>query len=550
MINNSSSWTYKKKTSKPLSKEEYDKMVAAIIQTMSTQTKPFAEDSEEEKAGRRKRAKNDYEWFCHNYLPHYFKKPFGQIHYELSAYADTGGKSINAVAYPREHGKSTHASFAKVLWKALCNLSPYSIIVSYTEDLTEENIIRIKLECEENLRLKQDFGDLKTPGHWEKTDIVVCGNRIRGRGWTQPIRGTTWRNHRVFYIVTDDLETDEHVDNKDIVQAQVDWILGAAYGSLDDDGTFLMIGTMLDKDCALSRVIKHINENKEKIQKEFGIKAMNAAVYSAIIDENTPNERACWPEGKSLEKLKFIRAMVTPKIWANEFQNMPLDTGMYKLEWLQGFDKDVMLSIPVKWLYFSGSDPSARADERNDFKVHVIIALNPETKRRYVVDAWVRHAELNEFYLQYVEYYKIYRMLRSGFEINGFQLLCKIEIEKLCRENNFWPSFVELHHSQEKFARCSRWTGMAQRGDILFSNDNPDIKIVIFQLNHLGERGQHDDGADGLDMSIEVSLDWNGDFEFQSSGKRASGSSGYGGYEEEGFRSNRRAAAFVRGEFL
>lgn len=534
-----------KKKGRALTEREFAEAAAEIIRNMSAQTKPFDDNSEEAKQKRRERAKQDYEWFCLTYLPHYFSKPFGEIHKELVRYIETGGKSLHAVAYPREHGKSAHASFAKPLQMALCDISPYSIILSDTSELAQEMIVWIKLECEENQRIIQDFGNPVCEGMWEKDDIVLFGrNRIRGMGHTQKVRGTRFRQYRPFYIAIDDLENDINVKNKQLVKEKVNWILGAVYGSLADNGTLLMVGTMLDKDSVLSRLVKIIQEKAEEFKTQFHIKGMNAAVYSAIIDENTPNERPVWPEGKTLAGLKQIRFVVGPIVWASEFQNKPLDCGLYKLEWIQFYDRQILEK--KSWLHYAGSDPSVGESEQSDFKAHVVVALDPETKKRYVVEAWIRREVMNEFFRVFIELYQAYKMSQSAFEVNGYQINLATELTVLCRNANIWPNFQLVHHATDKVARISQYAGMVARGDCLFSKGYSDIDILINQLNALGTR-DHDDGADAWEMAITASMSGREDFSFQCSGqKRASAAAAI----REQFYQTGRASMHVRGEFL
>lgn len=532
-----------KKKGRPLTDKEFDEAAAEIIRNMSAQTKPFEDDSEAAKQKRRERAATDYEYFCLTYLPHYFNKPFGEIHRQLIRYIETGGKSLHAVAYPREHGKSAHASFGKPLQMALCDISPYSIILSDTSELAQEMIMWIKLECEENQRIRQDFGDPVTEGWWEKDDIVLFSkNRIRGMGHTQKVRGTRFRQFRPFYIVIDDLENDINVKNKQLVKEKLNWILGAVYGSLADNGTLLMVGTMLDKDSVLSRLVKVIQEKADEFRAKFGIKGMNAAVYSAIIDEGEPNERPCWPEGKTLAGLKQIQFVVGPIVWASEFQNKPLDCGLYKLEWIKYYDRVILLA--KNWQYSSGSDPSVGDAEQSDFKAHVIVALDPEAKKRYVVEAWIRHEIMSEFFRVYIELFKTYRMSQSAFEINGYQINLATELTLLCRNENIWPNFQLVHHAYDKVARISQYAGIVLRGDCLFSKGYSDMDILISQLNALGTR-DHDDGADAWEMAITASMNSRDDFTFLASGKKRE--SAVNMLRESFYQNNGRAAAMVRG---
>jgi predicted phage terminase large subunit-like protein len=534
-------WKYSSKKGKPLTAQEFEKATNRIVREMHATTKAFADDSEAAKLERKRRAGEDFECFCKTYLPHYFYKDFGDIHKSLIKYTQTGGKAINLVAFPREHGKSAISSFAKPLQLALTGQSPYTIILSDTNDLACEMIQWIKIECEENSRIKQDFGEAKTEGWWEKDDIVLFGRyRIRGMGHQQKVRGTRFMQFRPFYIVIDDLENDINVKNKQLVQEKLDWILGAVYGSMADNGTLLMVGTMLDKDSVLARLNKHIEDKGEEFKIMFGVKSMNTVVIAAILDENTENERPAWPEGKTLGKLKQIRYMVGAKVWASEFQNRPIDSGQIKLDWMREYEREILILKRKEWSFYSGSDLSAGEKEQNDFKSHLVVALDRETKKRYVADAWIRKCLMNAFHMAYIGLYEEYRMIKSAYETNGFQIYIKRDLVKLCHDRGLYPNFVEVVQTANKFDRIlGGLAGMIEWGDLLFDKNNKDQQLLIHQLNVLGTK-EHDDGPDALETAVSMSQDDRGKFEFKSAGSRTGG---------EGMR-NMRVSAMARGEYL
>lgn len=537
---------YTPKRTKPLSKKAFKAEVARILRNMQSQTPAFQDESREAAQKRRKECEKDFEKWKQTYLPHYFWKPSGEIHHTLHEICSTGNKSLNAVGYPREHGKSKVCTFAETIFKAVTLQSRYSLIISDTFELAAENVEFIKYEFENNPRLKNDYGkngELKTEGWWKEGDIVINTDqgiaRIRAFGSGQKVRGTTFLMWRPMYIIIDDLENNLNVRNKKLVQERLEWLCGAVYGSMDDDGTMVMIGTMIDKICVLKKMVDHILENKKKIEELFGIKAMNAVVYSAIKEDGTP----LWPEGKSLEKLLQIKATIPEKVWLCEYMNKPPDGGIYKLDAMKGFPREIWILERHIYSYYSGTDVSARDEETNDPKAHVVVARHPETPKWYVVDAWIRLDTPGGCILKYVDFYEEYKMIASGFETNGYQYLIKEELEKICRERNFFPTIVPLEHYTNKIARCSQWQGMVERREIEFSKGYGDIDTLIIQLNQLG-RKEHDDGPDAMDMAMEVSRKYSGDFSYQSTGKRAFST------ERETTFSNQRFSAGLRGDYM
>lgn len=538
---------YKPIKRKPLSKKEFEEKVALIRKNMSSQVSAFVDETPEAREKRKAECKQDFEKFKMTYLPHYFFKPSGKFHAELHELCNTGNKSIIPIAIPREHGKSVNCSFAEFIHKAVYLLSRYEILISDALDLAEEFLFWIKLEFEENERLRGDFGrngELKTEGWWMKNDIVITTSegqaRIRAMGAGMKIRGTRFMMWRPDYIDIDDLENDINVKNKKLVKERLQWILSAVYGSLSDDGTLVMVGTILDKISVLMLLIEHVREKKSKIEKNFGVKAMHWVIYSAIKEDGTP----LWPEGKSLQKLLQIKEMVGEVIWQREFMNKPIDEGIFKFEYMKDFDREIIIYPNTQYSFFSGSDPSASDSETSDYKAHVIVAKHPEKPKWYVVDAWIRRDTPMGMIQKFIEFYRVYHMAASEFESNGYQVLLKTEMEKICLEMGIFPTIIPIVHTTNKIARISSLQGMVERQEIMFDKDIPDVETLVYQLNALGGKG-HDDGPDAFHMAMEVSKSCSGDFSFSSTGKRA-----FAGRERETSMGNQRFAAGLRNDFM
>ena len=114
---------YKPKRTKPLSKKQFKVEVARILRNMQSQTPAFVDNSPEAALKRRKECEQYWEKWKQTYLPHYFYKPSGEIHQELHQICETGNKSLNAVGYPRDHGKSVNCTFAELIFKAVTHIT-------------------------------------------------------------------------------------------------------------------------------------------------------------------------------------------------------------------------------------------------------------------------------------------------------------------------------------------------------------------------------------------------------------------------------------------
>ena len=494
-----------------LTTKEFERKSQDILLRMQGLAKPFADDSEAAKKSRREQGLNDHFWFFKNYLPHYFTKPFGMHHREQLEMAETRGKSLMADAEPREHGKSSIFSFAYHIHQACYQLRHYMIIISDTEDLAGEFVKCIKLEFEENPRLRQDFGDLITPGYWTDTDIVVGRyTRIRGVGHGQRIRGTKHRQYRPDFIAVDDFENDINVKNKKLVKEGLKWLLSAAYGSLDRDGTMVMTGTILHRVSVLALLIKHIRENEAEFVRRYKVRSMRAVVHGIITEEGEP----LWPENFTLEEIGKLRLILGPSVFAAECMNAPIDDGIIKNEWIKYYQPEDLSNRPL--VYFAGIDPSARAAEKNDYKAIIIIAKDMATKYLYVMHAFIRRCSIGEMNQDYINRYQEFHMAVSEYETNGYQLYVKNDLDTLCLAAGLYPPIKAVEHRTDKILRIAGCLeSLLERGIIRFLKGHSDQDLLIEQLTALGSN-EKDDGPDGLEMAVHAAERGASEFEYHT----------------------------------
>lgn len=501
-----------------LTRQQYEKKIAEILATIDKHTKPFEDDSDQAKKERRERGKKDIEYFKRTYFPHYFFAESGEMHRELNKKCYLGKGVMVATHCAREHGKSVNTTFLYPIHKAVYELSKFTILISDSLDLAEEFLAWIKLEFEENPRLRQDFGNLVTAGFWESNEIVVGGKcMILALGSGGKIRGRRFRFYRPQFIIIDDLENDINVKNKKIVKEKFDWILGAVFGSLDKKkGVLCMVGTMLARVCVLSLMKRHIEETGPKFEKKFGEQKMFFLHFPAIKKDGTPS----WPERYTIRELEEIKEMVGTLVWSKDFQGKPIEKGLFQEKWITSYQREVVLLIPREWGYFSGSDPSARQNETSDYKAHVVNAKDMETKYQYCVEAWIKKEKSKaEFIQAYIDLWLEYRMNASGFEVNGYQLYIMEDLLEACQQYDFMPNIIPITHTSDKVMRIAARSTGVEKSRYQFDRNHSDQELLVEQLLYLGT-GEHDDGPDAWEMAIDVSENWGGQFEYRSSGAR------------------------------
>lgn len=183
-----------------------------------------------------------------------------KFHREMWRIVSEGHKRI-AFAAPRGHAKSTSITHALTLFLFLFRHKRYGIIVSDTQDQAIQFLGDIKNELVENLQIREFFG-VKQILKDAVTDIIVEMDdgykfRLQALGSEQKVRGRKWGNSRPDYIVCDDLENDEMVENDDRREKFRGWFLKALVPSLAKGGSIIVIGTILHMDSLLMRLMSN-----------------------------------------------------------------------------------------------------------------------------------------------------------------------------------------------------------------------------------------------------------------------------------------------------
>lgn len=200
------------------------------------------------------------------------------------------------IAAPRKHAKSTSVTHALTLALFLFKVKKYGLIVSDTEGQASQFLGNIKAELMENEGLRRDFG-IKRLLKDAVTDIIVelqdgSQFRLSAYGAEQKVRGRIWRGTRPDYIIGDDLENDELVENDDRRPKFRNWFYKSLVPVLSKSGIIVVVGTILHEDSLLMRIMRN--------------KSWNTLFYKAHKAFDDFSE-LLWPEQWNEESLRAER---------------------------------------------------------------------------------------------------------------------------------------------------------------------------------------------------------------------------------------------------
>ena len=238
-------------------------------------------------------------FFLSYYMPEQFSKPFSRFHRELASVFLSAAKSHSTVRAniiaPRSVAKSTLFSVGLPIFVSVfpefCQ-KHLIVLISDTFGQSVSNIDSVRKELEDNERLREDFGDLKTD-YWSTERIVERGRMgllddlaeigvLTPKGWSEDfeaqegaitprliakserwegtlitaigtsmkIRGRHFRQHRPDLIILDDPQNDDQVRSPVIREKDYKWFKEAVLPAGSVDGfSVVALGTSLHPDC-------------------------------------------------------------------------------------------------------------------------------------------------------------------------------------------------------------------------------------------------------------------------------------------------------------
>ena len=463
-------------------KSELDRRLAEIRAQMQAAVTPLDAKKRQERI---QRAERDKFYFFKTYLPHYFSTESAPFHRELIALLDVRGTPV-AIAAPRGHAKSTIVSLAYPLHQILFEQRHFIILVSDSKDQAEMFVASIKLELEENERIRQDFDDLRNPGVWaEDKFLTKNGVLVLARGSRQRIRGLKNRQHRPDLVVIDDLENDQSVRNPKIVKKTLDWLLEAVYGSLTHDASLFVIGTLLSRNSVLAQLL----QNPAWITRK----------YKAILDDGTP----LWPARWSREELEKRRQIMGSHRFNQEFMNEPRDDeGLFREEWIRYYDESELMGVNL--VHYMFIDPSVGAGESADYKAIVTVGVDLRGPVYYVRDAWIRKASIDAMIRAAYVRYERFHPVHVGIEANGFQKVLLRDFDYAAKERGYYLPIRQVTHSIAKESRVARLSPLIERGLLRFCRGCGDTDELVEQLIYFPTSNVHDDGPDALEGAVSL----------------------------------------------
>jgi predicted phage terminase large subunit-like protein len=540
-----------------LSQRDFERQYGDLVKRIRQETTTFPNDSVAKREARKKRAKVDKFFFAATYFPHYvevkdeyrdcWKDPskdydwveagFAPCHKEFFEIADRLGR-LQIVAGFRESAKDTLLGKIDVIHKIVFEERWFIPVISKTEDIAESKVIPVRLEFEENRRLKNDFGDLRSSIEWESGSFITKnGRKMKGYGREQSLRGQENFGHRPDHIILNDIDDPTKPDSPALTQKYVDSVKQDVLKSVNSPRWSALLlcnwtvkGDVVDE-LITGKNTKHFEKHifRALVPNELESKGDLQIAKECRAAGFPDREKSAWeyrhPTLRLLQEKKD-----DPDVFEAEMMMHPRNRKdqKFKDNYFRYHTKEELARrIYVNYTFV---DPSAK--EAADYKAVITVGVAAREDGSIHIPvrrAYIQQGSIDEMIMETYRHRRLYRSKLVGVETNGFQILLKPEYLRLQKKEKELLPFHEVEHKGEsKESRIERIVPFVKEGTITFDPEDPDQELLIRQLKAFPQGGQvaqgglGDDGPDALAGDVELIEKYPhaGEVEYESLKKR------------------------------
>ena len=460
-----------------------------------------ASESKTEQLRRIQRARKDYAYFVEYYFPHYCTDkdtgkliPSAKFHIK-AANEILNNKTLKAVyMWARGHAKSTHIDIFIPMWLKCQEKRQINTMVLVGK--SEANAIQLlgdlQAELQFNKRYIRDFGEQYSTGQWTDGEFITtdgCSFNALGRG--QSPRGLRERENRPDYIVIDDLDDDELVENDSRVRKVTDWVKTALFGCFGaEGGRFIMVGNLISKNSVLANISKIQNVSVSQIN---------------VLDKNG---QPSWPEYWTKERVTEKQLFMGYRPFQKEYMNNPITEGaVFHNDWMRWKKAYPLRQYDYLVAY---CDPSFKPTTKNDYKA--IKLWGKKGNELHLLKAFVRQCSVAEMVRWF---YDLHESLPEN-------VICEYYIEANFLQDTLLDEFTnegnargyqlpirgDKRNKPDKYQRIEAVSPLWERGFVYYNENlknDPDMTVGIEQtLAFQKGSNVHDDGPDADEGAIFI----------------------------------------------
>lgn len=479
-----------------MNKLDIQKYLEEIRQICQADIAVFSNDGPELQSKRKARARDDFEYFCNEYLPNYFTCPSARFHKKIDKDLEKRDNNVTAIVAAREHAKSVRWAIAYPLHQILFKKRRFMVVVSETEDMAIMKALNIRVHLESNARILHDFGSLQAYSSWSEGDYVTSNNvKVLARGYKQPVRGLLFGPHRPDYIVIDDISSLKSSRNELLEKEKLEWILGELFGCMDSKGSMVWLENINRKTSAVSQLKKKVENGAE----------ITFYLIPCMIKGNP-----VWPQRYTVEYFDKKRRIVGTLVFEREYMQNPVTDGkFFKADWFPRFS---MKEAKKLWKLCESRiiflDPSygkkTKTSKQRGSDKKVALVLGRKGKNTFVFDGICGQYTPNTFHEAVCRLYAEWEPPIVYYEGNFAQdMLVGEQMDKAMLETGILMPKKAYYSTSAKEDRIETLSPFAETGEIFLVSGVKAVEDVIENLENYPDI-EFDDPADCLATGFQA----------------------------------------------
>lgn len=192
------------------------------------------DESSTEKHKRIEHLKKDVKAMVEYYFPHYATAECAPFHIQFANAVRKNKLFKGHAEWGRGLAKSVWLDVIIPFWLWMNNEAHYVVLIGKNETAAAELLMDLQAEFENNLKIRNDFGDQKVIGSWEDGNFRTRSGFIgKALGMGQSVRGLRVGAQRPDLCIWDDLDDHLLVKNPKRQREVANWIDRAVLGTMD-----------------------------------------------------------------------------------------------------------------------------------------------------------------------------------------------------------------------------------------------------------------------------------------------------------------------------
>jgi len=467
-------------------------------------------DSNESPASRRitrKEKEKDYITWFEWMFPKYAKVKSAWFHKKLAKILIENDVCDLLAEIYRSGAKSVHLDLGVPLYLYVTNRMFFMLLIGQTELKAKKLISDIQAELTYNKRFIHYYGKKFKFGDWSHGDFTTTDNvKFMAMSPGGSPRGLREGSQRPDYIVIDDVDTKQRVNNDELSNKLLEWAWEDLRGTFDEGSQFrrfVVANNNFHKNTLINKLKEEFKAFSKKV-KELGLKQRHFVVTVPAV-KNTTTFEPNWPEKTSADYWKEKYYTTPYRSFMREYMHVHILEGtIFKNEQIH-YKKRLQIR-QYDALCFYG-DLSYK--DAGDYKA--LIFAGKTGREFHVLDVFVKQTSRHNTAIWLYE-----KVIEKGLLTYNIQYF----IEGLFAQDEFvsdfdavgdsygWyvPVVADTKTKTGKFDRIESMAGYFERGNVFFSEelqDSPDCKELINQLLAFQKgSGAHDDAPDALQSAI------------------------------------------------